>query len=105
MQLPQIVHVVQDIHEAKGEHSNHVNGERRQKEKEIAVVSSPNAVVHPWTVMVKILRKDSENQSCLIKKYSFGPRRISALLSKNSLVFQIVFPGEKQRIREKDLPD
>lgn len=27
VQLPQVVHVVQDIHEAQGEHANHVNGE------------------------------------------------------------------------------
>lgn len=32
-----------------------MSGKRQQKQEEISVVSSPYAVVHPWTVVVKIL--------------------------------------------------
>ena len=53
VQLPQFIHVVQDIYEAKGEDTDHVTGQRQQKQEEVAVVSPPDAVVHPGTVMVK----------------------------------------------------
>lgn len=55
VQAPQVILVVQDIHEAQGEHANHVNGERQQKQEEVAIVPPPDAVVHPRTVMVKVL--------------------------------------------------
>lgn len=58
VQLPQFIHVVQDVYEAKGEDTDHVTCQRQQKQEEIAVVSPPDAVVHPRTVMVKVLRRD-----------------------------------------------
>lgn len=63
MQLPQIIHVVQDVNEAKGENSHHVKGKRQQKQKKVAVVSSPDAVVHPGTVMVKVLERSRKGNS------------------------------------------
>lgn len=55
MQLPQRVHVLQDVDEAEGEDGHHVKGERQQEQEEVAVVSPPDAVVDPGAVMVEIL--------------------------------------------------
>lgn len=55
VQLPQFVHVVQDVYEAEGEDADHVSCQRQQKQEEVAVVSPPDAVVHPGTVMVEVL--------------------------------------------------
>lgn len=48
--------MVQDVYEAEGEDADHVNRQRQQKQEEVAVVSPPDAVVHPGTMMVKVLR-------------------------------------------------
>lgn len=56
VQLPQRVHVLQDVHEAQGEDGHHVKGERQQEQEEVAVVSPPDAVVDPGAVMVEILK-------------------------------------------------
>lgn len=55
VQLPQRVHVLQDVDEAEGEDGHHVKGERQQEQEEVAVVSPPDAVVDPGAVMVEIL--------------------------------------------------
>lgn len=55
VQLPELVHVVQDVYEAEREDGDHVKRQRQQKQEEVAVVSPPDAVVHPGTVMVEIL--------------------------------------------------
>lgn len=48
--------VVEDKDEAEGENSHHVNAQRQQEEEEVAVVPPSDAVVHPGTVVVKVLR-------------------------------------------------
>lgn len=58
MQLPQLVHVVQDVYEAECEDEDHVTRQRQQEQEEVAVVTPPDAVVHPGTVVVKVLGKD-----------------------------------------------
>lgn len=55
VQLPQLVHVVQDVNQAEGEHGDHVERQRQQEEEEVAVVAPPDAVVHPGAVVVKVL--------------------------------------------------
>lgn len=57
VQRSQRFSVVKDKDEAETEHSHHVSTQRQQEEEEVAVVSPANAVVHPGTVMVKVLRK------------------------------------------------
>lgn len=57
VQRSQPLSVVQHKDEAEGENSHHVDTQRQQEEKEVAVVSPSNAVVHPWTVVVKVLRR------------------------------------------------
>lgn len=58
VQRSQPVFVVEDKDEAKRENPHHVNAQRQQEEEEVAVVPPSNAVVHPGTVMVKVLRRD-----------------------------------------------
>lgn len=55
VQLPQRVHVLQDVDQAQGEDGHHVKGERQQEQEEVAVVPPPDAVVDPGAVMVEIL--------------------------------------------------
>lgn len=56
VQRSQSLSVVEDEEEAEGENSHHVDGQRQQEEEEVAVVPPSNAVVHPGTVVVKVLR-------------------------------------------------
>lgn len=53
--LPQGFQVVQYIQETPRENGHHVHAERQQEEEEEAVVPSPDAVVHPGAMMVKVL--------------------------------------------------
>lgn len=57
MQCSQPLPVVEDKDEAKGENSHHVDAQRQQEKEEVAVVPPSDAVVHPWTVMVEVLRR------------------------------------------------
>lgn len=66
MQLPQLVHVVQHVHEAEGEHADHVSRQRQQEQEEVAVVAPADAVVHPGAVVVEILPGE-----CLKRKSKF----------------------------------
>ena len=52
--------VVQDINQAKAKHVNDVGGKWYQEEEEIAIIPPTNAVVHPGTVVVKILRAQGQ---------------------------------------------
>lgn len=56
-ELPQGFQVVQDIQEAAREDGHHVHAERQEEKEEETVVSSPDAVIHPWAMMVKVLAK------------------------------------------------
>lgn len=57
VQRTQSLSVVENKDEAKGENSHHVDAQRQQEEEEVAVVPPADAVVHPGTVMVEILRR------------------------------------------------
>ena len=50
--------MVQDVYEAEGEDTDHVNCQRQQKKEEVAVVAPPDTVVHPGTMVVKVLAGD-----------------------------------------------
>lgn len=52
----QLLLVVQDKNQTKAKHIHNVSGERQQEEEEVAVIPPTNAVVHPGTMVVKILR-------------------------------------------------
>lgn len=47
--------MVEDKQQAKTKHSHDVNCQGQEEEEEVAVVPPTNAVVHPRTVVVKIL--------------------------------------------------
>lgn len=53
----QLLAVVQDIDQAEAKYVHDVGGEREQEEEEIAIIPPTDAVVHPGTVVVKILRE------------------------------------------------
>lgn len=55
VQLPQGFQVVQNIQKTPRENGHHVHAKRQQEEEEITVVPSPDAVVHPGAMMVKVL--------------------------------------------------
>lgn len=57
MQCSQSLSVVEDKDEAEGENSHHVDAQRQQEEEEVAIVPPSNAVVHPGTVVVKVLTR------------------------------------------------
>ena len=48
--------VVKHIHQAEGEHAEHVQRQRVQEEEEVAIVTLANTVVHPRTMVVKRLQ-------------------------------------------------
>lgn len=56
MQAVNVLPVVEDEEQAEAEHSHDVSRQRQQEEKEVAVVPPPDAVVHPWTVVVEVLQ-------------------------------------------------
>lgn len=47
--------VIQNEEQAEAEHGHDVGRQRQQEEEEVTVVSPADAIVHPWTVMVKLL--------------------------------------------------
>lgn len=47
--------MVQYIQETARENGHHMDAERQQEEEEETVVPSPDAVVHPGAMMVKVL--------------------------------------------------
>lgn len=49
--------VVQHVDQAEGDDAHHVRAERQQEQEEVTVVAPPDAVVDPWTVVVKVLGK------------------------------------------------
>ena len=46
-----------NVRQRKCKHSDHVYCERDQKKKEVSVVALPNTVVHPWTMVIKRLKR------------------------------------------------
>jgi len=53
--LCELFFVMENVNEAEDKDSDHVDGERNEKHEEVSVVSSPNTVVHPWTMVVEDL--------------------------------------------------
>ena len=49
--------MIHDEMNAEDEYRHHVDGQRKKEEEEEAVVPPSDAVVHPWTVVVKGLNK------------------------------------------------
>lgn len=55
VQAVNVLPMVEDEEQPKAKHSHDVGCQRQQEEKEVAVVSPADAVVHPRTVMVEVL--------------------------------------------------
>lgn len=88
MQRSQPLPVVEDKDEAKGENAHHVDAQRQQEEEEVAIVPPPDAVVHPWTVMVEVLRRSytvihkNVLNHITHKKVMFSPMSICFVVSR-----------------------
>lgn len=54
--------VVQDEEQPKAEYAHDVSCEREQEQEEVAVVPPAYTVVHPRTVVIKILQEEMEYQ-------------------------------------------
>lgn len=57
MQPVDVPLVVEDEEEAEAEHGHDVGRQGEQEEEEVSVVPAADAVVDPWTVVVKVLRR------------------------------------------------
>lgn len=55
VQAVDVLPVVEDEEEAEAKHGHDVSRQRQEEEEEVAVVSPADAVVHPRTVVVKVL--------------------------------------------------
>lgn len=55
----QPLRVVQHIDQAEGDDAHHVRTKRQQEQEEVAVVTTPNAVVDPGAVVVEVLGRSS----------------------------------------------
>lgn len=83
MRRVQLLLVVQDKNQTKAKHIHNVSGERQQEEEEVAVIPPTNAVVHPGTMVVKILRGhavEKQKQSGHVSgtaRMTFAPQTIT----------------------------
>lgn len=69
----QLLLVVQDKNQTKAKHIHNVSGEWQQEEEEVAVIPPTNAVVHPRTMVVKILRGHAvEKEQTIGTRYWHG---------------------------------
>lgn len=59
MQPVDVLPVVKDEEEAEAEHGHDVGRQRKEEQEEVAVVPASDAVVHPWAVVVKVLRRST----------------------------------------------
>lgn len=64
MQPVDVPLMVEDEEEAEAEHGHDVGREGEQEEEEVAVVPAADAVVDPWTVVVKVLQRSEVEFRC-----------------------------------------
>lgn len=55
VQAVDVLSMIEDEEEAKPEHGHDVSREREKEQEEVSVVPSPDAVVHPGTVVIELL--------------------------------------------------
>lgn len=70
VQRSEALSVMEDKDEAEGENSHHVDAQRQQEEEEVAVIPPPDAVVHPGTVVVEVLRTRNTAETVKYGVYS-----------------------------------
>lgn len=66
MQAVNVLSMVEDEEEAEAEHGHDVSRQRQQEEEEVTVVPPADAVVHPRTVMVKVLHGSRSRRTQLL---------------------------------------
>lgn len=55
MQAINVLVMIKDEEQTKAEHSHDVGSQGKEEEEEVSVISPANAVIDPWTVVVKVL--------------------------------------------------
>lgn len=71
--------MMEDEDEAEGENSHHVDAQRQQEEEEVAVIPPPDAVVHPGTVVVEVLRTRNTAETVRYGVYSAKVPAVSSV--------------------------
>lgn len=66
MQAIDVLPVMQDKKQTEAKHGHDVSRQRQQEQEEVAVVPLADTVVHPWTVMVKLL--NGKVKTCLSER-------------------------------------
>lgn len=46
----------QHMQQAPAENRNHMKGQENEKKEKMSIISPTNAIVDPWTMMIKCLR-------------------------------------------------
>lgn len=54
--------MMQNEYQAQRKNADHVKTERYEKEKEEPIITPPNAVIHPRTMMIKCLKQVNPHQ-------------------------------------------
>ena len=63
MYLVEDLLVFQNVYEGKNKYGSHVNGQGYQEHEKVSVVTTSDAVVDPWTVMIKNLKQRNKHLS------------------------------------------
>lgn len=76
MRRVQLLAVVQHINQTKAKYIHDVGGKRQQEEEEMAIIPPTNAVVHPRTVVVKVLREHKGQQCTNMTEGGMGVHKV-----------------------------
>lgn len=89
MQTINVLPMVEDEEQAKAKHSHDVSCQRQQEEEEVSIVPPADAVVHPWTVVVEVLRY--WNEETLWSENLLGKWHVSTLIKISTLLTSVSF--------------
>lgn len=62
MQVVHVAAMAEYEEQAKAKHSHDVSRQRQKEEEKVAVVPPPDTIVHPWTVVIKVLQRNQEEK-------------------------------------------
>lgn len=63
MQVVEVVAMTEYKEQAKAKHGHDVRCQRQKEEEEVSVVPPADTVVHPWTVVIKVLQSNLKNNA------------------------------------------
>lgn len=62
MQVVDVVAMTEYKEQAKAKHSHDVSRQWQKEEEKVPVVPPADTVVHPWTVVIKVLQRNQEEK-------------------------------------------